>query len=453
MGSHRDPMTMVAFLQASNCSNYTGSWRHPLTRGNFLSAEYYQDIARTLEQGKFQLVFMDDRLALPDIYGNDTDAAVRHGIRPIKLDLTAVLSFMAAATRSLGLGATYSTTYYNPFHIARTFATLDHLTGGRAAWNIVTSLNDAEAHNFGYTEHGDHDLRYDKADEFLEVVTGLWDSWEQDAIVYARGEGTFADPAKVHRLNHAGKWFQCRGPLTVPRCPQGHPVLIQAGQSGRGRKFAGRWGELIFVLLPNLEMARDVYRDIKAAAQAVGRDRNAVRVLPAVYVVTAETENIARDKAQFIESLAHPMDTLILLSELANHDFSKYELDEPLSEKTLATMSGAQSLRDRVVRMSGKASPTLRDFMTFSGRGTLQELPRFVGSPGKIADQFEEWLDAEACDGFVLAATHMPGSYEDFVRLVVPELQERGLHQADYAGATLRENLRLARPGGGSQVR
>lgn len=453
MSSHRDPMILVAFLQASNCSNYTGSWRHPMTNGNFLSGEYYQDIARTLEQGKFHLAFFDDRLALPDIYGDDTDAAVQHGIRAIKLDLTSVLSFMAAATRSLGVGATYSTTYFNPFHVARTFATLDHLTAGRAAWNIVTSLNDAEAHNFGHTEHADHDLRYDRADEFLEVVTGLWNSWEQDAIVYARGEGVFADPAKVHRLNHAGKWFQCRGPLTVPRCPQGHPVLIQAGQSGRGRKFAGRWGELIFVILPNLEIAKEVYRDVKAAAQAAGRERNAVRVLPAVYVIAGETESIAKEKAAFIESLAHPMDTLILLSEMANHDFSKYELDEPLSAKTLAGISGAQSLRDRVVRLSGKVNPTLRDFMTFSGRGTLRELPRFVGSGAQIADQIEEWLDAGACDGFVLAATHMPGSYQDFVRLVVPELQERGVHQADYAGATLRENLRLARPEAPARIR
>lgn len=453
MNSRRDPMILVAFLQASNCSNYTGSWRHPMTSGNFLSGEYYQDIARTLEQGKFQLAFFDDRLALPDIYGDDTDAAVQHGIRAIKLDLTTVLSFMAAATRSLGVGATYSTTYFNPFHVARTFATLDHLSAGRAAWNIVTSLNDAEAHNFGHTEHADHDLRYDRADEFLEVVTGLWDSWEQDAIVHARGEGLFADPAKVHRLNHAGKWFQCRGPLTVPRCPQGHPVLIQAGQSGRGRKFAGRWGELIFVILPTLEIAKEAYREFKAAAQAAGRDRNAVRILPAVYVIAGETESIAKEKAAFIDSLAHPMDTLVLLSEMANHDFSKYELDEPLSAKTLAGISGAQSLRDRVVRLSGKANPTPRDFMTFSGRGTLRELPRFVGSGAQIADQLEEWVDAGACDGFVLAATHMPGSYQDFVRLVVPELQQRGLHQADYAGATLRENLRLARPEAGARVR
>ena len=194
----RRQMAMVAFLQAQNCSNYPASWRHPSTAQDFLTAEYYQRIGRTLEAGKFQLAFFDDRLAMPDRYGDDFAASVRHGIRVVKLDLIPLLTAMGMATRHLGLGGTYSTTYYEPFHVARVFATLDHMVGGRAAWNVVTSLNDSEAANFGQSQHLDHDTRYDRADEFMQAVLGHWDTWEDDAIVLDRERGIFADPAKVH---------------------------------------------------------------------------------------------------------------------------------------------------------------------------------------------------------------------------------------------------------------
>ena len=256
-------MAMVAFLQAQNCSNYPASWRHAATAQDFLTADYYQRIARTLEAGKFHLAFFDDRLAMPDRYGDDHAEAVRHGIRVVKLDLIPLLTAMGLATRHLGVGGTYSTTYYEPFHVARVFSTLDHMVGGRAAWNVVTSLNDSEAANFGQASHPEHDARYDRADEFMEAVLGHWDTWEDDALILDRERGIFADPAKVHRLAHAGKFFRTRGPFTVPSTPQGHPVLIQAGQSGRGRRFAARWGELIFVISPNLELGRRVYREFK----------------------------------------------------------------------------------------------------------------------------------------------------------------------------------------------
>src|SRR5437867_1251739 len=252
-------MVLVAFLQAQNCSNYPASWRHAETASDFLAPGYFQRIARTLEDARFHLAFFDDRLAMPDRFGDDFAEAVRHGIRVVKLDLIPLLTAMGLATRHLGLGGTYSTTYYEPFHVARTFATLDHMLGGRAAWNIVTSLNDSEAANFGGEAHPGHDARYDRADEFVEVVLGHWDSWEDDAIVFDRERGLFADPAKVHRLEHRGKWFRSRGPFTVPRSPQGRPVLIQAGQSGRGRRFAARWGELLFVIFPALAFARQAY--------------------------------------------------------------------------------------------------------------------------------------------------------------------------------------------------
>ncbi len=437
---------MVAFLQAQNCSNYPASWRHAATAQDFLSPEYYQRIARTLEAGKFHLAFFDDRLAMPDRYGDDFAESVRHGIRVVKLDLIPLLTAMGMATRRLGLGGTYSTTYYEPFHVARVFATLDHMVGGRAAWNVVTSLNDSEAANFGQAHHPDHDTRYDRADEFMEVVLGHWDAWEDDAIVLDREHGVFADPAKVHRLSHAGKFFRTRGPFTVPRTPQGHPVLIQAGQSGRGRRFAARWGELIFVISPNLELGRKIYREFKDAVAQVGRDPDLVRVTPAAYVVVAETRAMAEDKAAYIDRLANPLDTLVLLSEVLNFDFATRALDQPFSDEDLASISGLQAIRDRVIQASGKPNPTTRDFIEHSGRGRLREMPVFAGDPSDVADGLEEWFTTGASDGFVLAATHMPGAYEDFVRLVVPELQRRGLYHREYAGATLRENLGLPRP-------
>ncbi len=441
----RGQMALVAFLQAQNCSNYPGSWRHPATMQDYLTPEYYQRIARTLEAGRFHMAFFDDRLALPDILGHDHAEAVRHGIRVVKLDLVSILTAMGLATSHLGLGATYSTTYYEPYHVARVFATLDHMLGGRVAWNVVTSLNDSEAHNMGAEEHLEHDLRYDRADEFMEVVLGHWDSWADDAIVQDRGSGFFADPAKVRRLDFQGRWFRSRGPFTVPRTPQGRPVLIQAGQSGRGQRFAAQWGDLIFVLYPNLAAGQKVYRAFKDQVAVSGRDPATVRVCPAVYCVVAETEAAAREKRALIESLSLPIDGLALLSEVLNYDFGQKGLDEAFTDEELAGIKGLQAIRDRVVAQSGKRNPTLRDFVEISGRGTIREFPVFCGTPAKVAEEMQSWFEQEACDGFVLAATHMPGAYEDFVRLVVPELQRRGAFRREFGGVTLRENLGLPR--------
>ena len=436
-------MKLIGFLQAQNCSNYPASWRHPQSKPNWYSREYYEEIGRTLERGKFHLAFFDDRLAIPDRYGNDVSATLRHGIRAAKLDPVAAALTLGLATRHLGVGVTYSTTYYEPFHVARVFATMDLLLQGRAAWNVVTSLNDSEAANFGAAGHLGHDLRYDRADEFMEVVLGHWDTWEDDAIVFDRAAGVFADPAKVTSLNHSGKFFRSRGPFTVPRSPQGHPVIIQAGQSGRGREFASRWGELIFVIYPNLAVAKKQYADFKRMLTEKGR---AVSIAPAVYPVVAETQAEAEDKFALVDHLAQQIDSLALLSEVLNFDFASKPMDEPFTNDELKAISGLQAIRDRVVQLSGKLNPTVRDFVHFSGRGTLREMPTFVGSPSQVADQLEEWFCGGACDGFVVAATHVPGTYDDFVRLVVPELQRRGLFHSDYEGSTLRENLGLAKP-------
>jgi len=438
-------MTLVAFLQAQNCSNYVGSWRHPATMQDYLRPEYYQRIARTLETGCFHMAFFDDRLAMPDILGHDHAEAVRNGIRVVKLDLISILTAMGLATSKLGLGGTYSTTYYEPFHVARVFATLDHMLGGRAAWNVVTSLNDSEAHNMGADDHLEHDLRYDRADEFLEVVLSHWDSWGDDAIIQDRESGIFADATKVRRLDHKGKWFKSRGPFTVPRTPQGRPVLIQAGQSGRGKSFAARWGDLVFVIYPNMEIAKRGYRDFKEQVAASGRDPATVRICPAVYCIVGETDAAAEEKRALIDGLARPVDGLSLLSEALNYDFASKGLDEAFTDDELAGIKGLQALRDRVVASSGKRNPTLRDFVEITGRGTIREFPVFCGTPKRVADEMQAWVEGGACDGFVLAATHMPGPSEEFVRLVVPELQRRGVFRKEFTGTTLRENLGLPR--------
>jgi len=438
-------MAMIAFLQAQNCSNYPGSWRHPAAMPDFLSAKYYQRIARTLEDCKFHLAFFDDRLAMPDLSG-DYEATVRHGVRTVKMDLIPLLTAMGMVTDRIGLGGTYSTTYYEPFHVARTFATLDLMIEGRAAWNVVTSLNDSEAANFGQDEHLEHDLRYDRADEFIEVVMGHWATWADDAIVADRTTGVFADPAKVRALNHVGKWFKSRGPFTVPRSPQGHPVIMQAGQSGRGMAFAARWGELIFASIKTADAGRAQYRALKDAVANAGRDPNQVRLAPAVYSVVGETRALAEEKRALIESLAVPEDSLTLISEVTNFDFSSVPLNEPLNDLQLAKVGMHLGLKGRVIERSGKTNPTPQDFITYSKRGTINESPVFCGTAKDVADQLEDWFTSEVCDGFVLSATHRPGAYEDFGRLVVPELQRRGLFHLDYAGRTLRENLGLNRP-------
>lgn len=434
-------MSLIAFLQAQNCSNYVGSWRHKLSMTDFLTPDYFTRIARTLEDARFDMAFFDDRLAMPDIYGRSHDLAVQNGIRTVKMDPTPILMAMAGATSHLGLGATYSTTYYKPFHVARLFATLDLMTGGRVAWNIVTSLNDSEAANFGIDEHLEHDLRYDRADEFLEIVTDLWSAWDTEAMVLDKDTGVFADPAKVHRTDYTGKFFNVNGTFPVPRSPQGQPVLLQAGSSGRGLRFAGRWAEVVFTAYSSQEAGVAQYEAIRRAVSDAGRDPDSVTVTPAVTVIVAETEELAAEKRQLIADLARPEDALALLCEVLNTDLSQRPLDEPFTDAELAKMSW-QSLRDRVIRLSGRSNPAVDDFVRYSGRGTLSEAVTFVGTATQVADQMEAWFNS-CCDGFVLSAASVPGSYEDFARLVVPELQRRGLSRREYEGSTLRSNLGL----------
>jgi len=441
-------MVLVGFLQAQNCTNLPSSWRHPESRSDSMSADYYQEIARILEAGKFHMAFFDDRLAMPDRYGNDHAHTVEYGIRCVKMDPLIVLTTMGMVTDRLGLGATCSTTYYEPFDVARRFATLDLMSGGRAGWNVVTSLNDGEALNMGRDSHPEHDSRYDKADEFMEVVLGHWDTWEDGALIMDKTSGRFADPTKVKRLDHNGPAFKSRGPFTVPRSQQGHPVIIQAGASGRGQRFAGRWGEVIFTAARNLTAAKEGYAAVRNEAAKVGRDPDEMFLCNLTTPVCAATKAEAEDKMALINKLPLEIDALSLLAEALNYDFASKGLDEPLTTDELRSMQGILGIRDGVLKASGKSNPSARDFVTYSGRGQVHDA--MVGGPKEIADKLEEMFVERGCDGFVIAATYVPGSYADFVRHIVPELQRRGLFQRDYHGKTLRENLGLKRPAAGA---
>src|SRR6201993_2158718 len=346
-------MVMVGFLQAQNCTNLPASWRHPESRDDSMSADYYQEIGRVLEGGKFHIAFFDDRLAMPDRYGNDHAHTVKYGIRCVKMDPLIVLTTMGMATPKLGLASTASTTYFEPFDVARRFATLDLMSGGRAGWNVVTSLNDGEAQNMGKDAHLEHDHRYDRADEFMEIVLGHWDTWEDGSLIMDKKTGRFADPAKVKRLDHKGTFFKSRGPFTVPRSAQGHPVIIQAGASGRGQRFAGRWGEVIFFASGNADLAREGYATIRNEAAKAGRDPDQMRLCNLTTPVCGATKAEAEDKMALIQKLPLQIDALSLLAEALNFDFAAKPLDEPLTTDEPKSMQGILGIRDGELKNSG----------------------------------------------------------------------------------------------------
>lgn len=443
------PMMVGAFVSTSVTQTQVGAWMHGSADLGFLSAQYYVRIAQELERGGLDFMFFDDRLAMPSRYGSSFEETVRHGSRAVKLDPMIVLSALSTHTSRIGLGATYSTTYSSPYYVARAFATLDHLSGGRAMWNIVTSRNEDEACNFG-VQLTSADARYDRAEEHVSLVTRLWDSWDDDALVLDRRTGLFADPKKVRALDYHGEHFESKGPATVPRPPQGWPTLIQAGQSGRGQEFAAKWADVIFTSQYDIDRAAAHYAAQKQLAAANGRDPEHVRILPAILPIVGETEDIARAKSDYLNTLLDPIESLVFLSEQANFDFASLPLDEPLSDEVLDSVPGVRgSVRGYIeaARAESGAEATLRDIaLSKAGKSGT----RFVGTPEQIADRLEQWFLAGACDGFVITAAEIPGSFEDFSRLVMPELRRRGL-VAD-AGANDTKPLR-ARAGLEPRVR
>jgi alkanesulfonate monooxygenase len=353
-----------------------------------------------------------------------------------------LLSALSQVTEHIGLVATASTTFDAPYHIARRFASLDHLSGGRAGWNIVTTSNPDAAVNFGLEEHMDHGERYRRAREFYEVVTGLWDSFADDAFVRDVESGVYFDPARMHTLGHKGEYLSVRGPLNIARPVQGWPVIVQAGASDDGRQLAAEVAEVIFSGVNNLADGKRLYADIKSRAEKAGRERDHVKILPGCFVVVGDTLEDAHAKKALLDSRVHPDSGIGTLSSQLGYDVSGLDLDGPLPgiPETNASKSGRQKLID----MARRENMTVRQLAQRVG-GSFGSL-EMIGTPQSIADEMEEWLAAEGSDGFNVLFPWLPGGLDDFCQKVVPELQRRGLFRREYEGRTLRENLGLPRP-------
>jgi FMN-dependent oxidoreductase (nitrilotriacetate monooxygenase family) len=427
-------MHMVAYLKTGPTANHAGGWRHPASDlHDIFEPERYEHLARVLEDARFDCGFFADTFGIPDLHGNHFETYVKLGGQISYLDPLAVLPLMARVTSRLGLGATLSTTFQTPYYLARTLASLDLLSKGRIAWNVVTSATDLEARNFGMDGIPPKDLRYDRGDEVLEACCALWDCWQEDALVLDRARGIFADPSKVKYADYVGKYVRTRGPLGMPRSPQGRPVFLQAGASPRGREFAARWAEMIFCTPHTKADAQAFYADIKQRVAAFGRASETCAVLPSIAVVLGETESIAREKAAYLDGLGDPELVLAGNSHLLGVDLSTHRTEAAVLGAQ--GNQGIQGSHDRVVQLARAEGISFAEAAR-RPRGLL------VGTASMVADHLEDWFADACCDGFIVWPTVFPSMFEEFGRLVVPELQRRGLFRTEYQGSTLRENLR-----------
>ncbi|MCR6475904.1 LLM class flavin-dependent oxidoreductase [Variovorax sp. ZS18.2.2] len=419
-------------------SIHTGAWRYPgAWRDANFNFAHLKQLAQTLERGRFDAFFMADHLAVL----NMPIEALQRSHTVTSFEPFTLLSALAQHTKHIGLVATASTTFDEPFHIARRFASLDHLSEGRAGWNIVTTSNPDAALNFGRDDHMEHDERYARAREFYDVVTGLWDSWADDAFERDAESGRFFDPAKLHVLNHKGKYLSVRGPLHIARPVQGWPLIVQAGASEAGRQLAAETAEAIFAAPGTLAAAQSFYADIKGRMRKLGREPDHLKILPAAFVVVGDTVEEARAIRAKLDSLVHYDSAIASLSIQLGHDASKFDPDAPLPE--VPETNASQSSRARVIELARSENLTVRQLaQRLGGYGGLA----FVGTPKTIADEMQEWLETEGSDGFNVMFPWLPGGLDDFVDKVVPELQRRGIFRREYEGRTLRENLGLPRP-------
>ena len=432
-------MKLGAFLQATG--HHVAGWRHPDTEANAgRSIAHYRQIAQTAERAKFDALFLADGVA---IRAHDTDTLYRTA-RGATFEPLTLLSALSAVTERIGLVATVSTTYNEPFHVARKFASLDHLSDGRAGWNVVTSWSDAEARNFNLDKHPEHGARYERAEEFVDVVKGLWDSWEDDAFKLDKASGMHFDPAKLHTLNHHGRHFSVRGPLNVARPIQGHPVIVQAGSSERGQELAARTAEVIFTAQQSLADAQKFYAGLKGKLAKFGRDPSQLKIMPGVFPVVGRTEAEAQEKHELLQSLIDPSVGLAMLSHhLGGIDLTDYPLDGPIPHD-LQEPNGTKSRFQLVSGIALKENLTLRQLSlrVATARGHWS----IYGTPESIVDRLEDWFLHGAADGFNIMPPTLPGGLDDFVALVLPELRRRGLFRTEYEGRTLRDHLGLARP-------
>ncbi len=414
---------------------HDAAWRHPdVPAGGASDFAHFRHCAQVAEEGRLDMVFFADGIG---VRANDEPpGSLSHSNRTVELEPLTLLSALAPVTRHVGLVCTASTTYNEPFHIARKFASLDRISGGRAGWNVVTSWSQQEAWNFSRDEHMGYAERYDRAREFVDVVTGLWESWEPDAFTRDKGTGQFYDPAKLHVLDHKGPHFRVRGPLSVEPTPQGRPILVQAGANEAGQEIAAANADVVYGAAGTIEAARAYYDSVKGRMGRYGRAPEHLLVMPALVPIVGRTEAEARAKLDRLQALIDPLVAMNrahgLLGDLSGHD-----LDGPVPEPTgAAVRSIAYGWWERAQR----EGMTLRQMLAEYAIG---EGFRLVGTPEQIADVMEEWVDGGAADGFNITPTHMPGGAEDFVALVLPELRRRGRFRTEYEADTLRGNLGL----------
>lgn len=427
-------MSLGLFLMGTG--HHIASWRHKnVPADGSEDIRFFQNLASIAERGKFDMLFLSDGLSFNGL---------SHPAELVRFEPFTLLGYLSAVTTQIGLAATASTTYNEPFHIARKFSSLDHLNDGRTAWNVVTSYYESEAGNFNRDNHLDHSVRYDKAFEFVEVVKGLWDSWEEDALVRNKETGVYFDNEKLHALNHKGNYFSVEGPLNSSRSPQGRPVIIQAGSSDAGTTLAAKTADVIFTAQQTLEEAQAFYAMVKNKAIEYGRLPDQIKIMPGVSPIVGRTEKEAREKYQQLQELIVPEIGLAFLSDyLGGLDFSNYSLDDRLPEYIPET-NGNQSRRQLIIDLARREKLTIRQLYQKVAGSRGHRI--IFGNPKQIADQLEEWIDKGGADGFNLMMPTFPDALEDFVDLVVPILQERGVFRKDYQGSTLREYLGLSKP-------
>lgn len=427
-------MSLGLFLMGTG--HHIASWRHKnVPADGSEDIRFFQNLASIAERGKFDMLFLSDGLSFNEL---------SHPAELVRFEPFTLLGYLSAVTTQIGLAATASTTYNEPFHIARKFSSLDHLNDGRTAWNVVTSYYESEAGNFNRDNHLDHSVRYDKAFEFVEVVKGLWDSWEEDALVRNKETGVYFDNEKLHVLNHKGNYFSVKGPLNSSRSSQGRPVIIQAGSSDAGTTLAAKTADVIFTAQQTLEEAQAFYAMVKNKAIEYGRLPDQIKIMPGVSPIVGRTEKEAREKYQQLQELIVPEIGLAFLSDyLGGLDFSNYSLDDQLPEYIPET-NGNQSRRQLIIDLARREKLTIRQLYQEVAGSRGHRI--IFGNPEQIADQLEEWVDKGGADGFNLMMPSFPDALEDFVDLVVPILQERGVFRKDYKGSTLREHLGLSMP-------
>ncbi|WP_019914223.1 LLM class flavin-dependent oxidoreductase [Paenibacillus sp. HW567] len=436
MTREHEQMRLGAFL--FDYGHHYAAWRHPeSTTNGAINLEFYLKSAQAAEQGKFDMVFLADSGSIPSISDLETDVSFLYP------ESVTLLGALAGVTQRIGLAGTASTTFNEPYNLARRFATLDHLSSGRAGWNVVTSTKESEARNFNADQLLEHGRRYERASEFLEVVNGLWDCWRDDAVVVERESGRYANPEHIHRLNHNGTHFRVEGPLNLPRSPQGRPVIIEAGTSPTGQKLAARTADVVFTACDNKEEAIAFYRQLKGQLPQYGRQADELKVMPGLMAFIGATEEEARKKEQLFNGLIQPAVGARYLSKLLNYDLSGHPIDGPLPD---IPVEGNTSRAVMIIERARQSGMTIRELGLHYAvaRGHLT----VTGTAEHVVNVMEDWFTSRACDGFNIMQPLLPQGLEEFVREVVPLLQARGCFRTEYTGSTLREHLGLLRPAG-----